>query len=146
MMGLVLSIVLSFCTILWAKDGQLKTTHIKINGVTLRVELAKTEEEQAQGLMFRKKISDSEGMLFVYKDERPRSFWMKNTFIPLSIGFFNKKRELIDVQDMTPVQSEMQIRIPSYRSKKPAQYALEVKQGWFQRHRIQLGARFQFAE
>ena len=47
-------------------------------------------------------MRDDEGMLFVYREEKPRRFWMKNTFIPLSIGLFNSKRELIEIRDMAP--------------------------------------------
>lgn len=123
------------------RDIVFSVEKIKVGLVILNVEIAKTPEEQEHGLMFRKKISDEQGMLFIYQEERELSFWMKNTFIPLSIGFFNKNRELIDVQEMSPVMSEMQQAIPSYRSRGKAMYALEVNQGWFKRHNIKSKAK-----
>ena len=83
-------------------------------------------------------------MLFIFPDEQPRSFWMKNTFVPLSIGYFNAKKELIDMIDMEPAQSEMQNQFPTYASKGPAQYALEVPKGWFLKNKIKIGQKFSF--
>jgi uncharacterized membrane protein (UPF0127 family) len=71
---------------------------------------------------------------------------MKNTFIPLSIGYFNRKKELIKIVDMKPVKSEMDREVPSYPSGAPAQYALEVSQGWFQRHKVAVGTRWQWED
>jgi uncharacterized membrane protein (UPF0127 family) len=117
---------------------------IKLGSQTLVVEIADNSEKSAQGLMFRKQLPEGTGMLFVFPDEKIRSFWMKNTFVPLSIGFFNSKRELIDIQDMNPAQSEMQTDFPNYVSKGPARYALEVPKGWFSKHKVGLKMRFSF--
>lgn len=81
-------------------------------------------------------------MLFIFDREQTLSFWMKNTFIPLSIGFFDDSKRLVDIQDMSPASSLMQAKFPSYASRKPAKYALEVNQGWFSRHNIGLGTTF----
>lgn len=116
---------------------------IILKKIKLHVEVAETEEQHAQGLMFRKNLSESEGMLFVFPDEGTRSFWMKNTFIPLSIGFFNRKKVLIDIQDMKPTKSELETKIPVYTSAEPAMYALEVTQGWFTKKKIKVGDKLQ---
>lgn len=110
---------------------------------TLKVEVADTEEKSAQGLMFRKHLPEGEGMIFVFDEEQPRSFWMKNTFIPLSIGFFDSQKKLVEYFDMEPTKSEMDLQPPSYHSKKAAKYALEVPKGWFQKHKIPLGTSFE---
>lgn len=115
---------------------------IQVGAVKIIVEMAVQPKEQARGLMFRKSLCENCGMLFVYQDEQIRSFWMKNTFIPLSIGFFNKKKELIDVQEMTPVQSEMQLKIPTYESKGRAMFALEMNAGWFRKNKIGMKTKF----
>lgn len=115
---------------------------LTIQDKKLQVEVVESEEERAKGLMFRKSLPADHGMLFVFENEARLSFWMKNTFIPLSIGFFDKDKKLVDVQDMEPVRSEMQTELPSYVSRKPAKYALEVNRGWFQRHGIKMGAAF----
>ncbi len=117
---------------------------IKLGSQTLIVEIADTPEKSAHGLMYRKELAPGTGMLFIFPDEKVRSFWMKNTFVPLSIGYFNHKKELIDIQDMEPALSEMQMELPTYVSKEPAQYALEVPKGWFAANRIGLKMRFSF--
>ncbi len=71
---------------------------------------------------------------------------MKNTFIPLSIGFFDSQKTLVDIQDMEPVKSEMDQNPKSYLSQSPAQFALEVNQGWFAKNKIKIGDRFEIIE
>src|SRR3989344_5059223 len=61
---------------------------IRVGDTRLRVQVGRTLESQRQGLMFRKEMRDGDGMLFVYEKETPLIFWMKNTLIPLDIGFF----------------------------------------------------------
>jgi uncharacterized protein len=117
---------------------------IKLGSQTLTVEIADTPEKSAQGLMFRKELPDGTGMLFIFPNEQPRAFWMKNTFVALAIGFFNAKKELIDIQEMVPATSTMQIDFPTYESKGPAQYVLEVPKGWFAKHKIRLKQSFSF--
>jgi uncharacterized membrane protein (UPF0127 family) len=115
---------------------------LQIGNQTLIVEIADSPEKASQGLMRRKELKEGNGMLFIFPDEEIRSFWMKNTYIPLSIGYFNKKNELIDIQDMKPAESEMQTQFETYPSKGPAQFALEVPQGWFAKHKIVLKQKF----
>lgn len=103
--------------------------------------VADTEEGRADGLMFITKIPDNTGMLFVFENEQPLSFWMKNTLIPLAIGFLDKDGVLVDMQEMVPAASVMQIQVPTYQSRKPAAYALEMNKGWFTRHKVKLGAK-----
>lgn len=118
---------------------------IKFKETELVIEVADTQERLSQGLMDRQTLSENEGMLFIFDDEQIRHFWMKNTFIPLSIGFFNKERVLVDIQDMEPVRSAIEIP-KNYSSKKPAKYALEVKRGWFTRNKVRLKSVFNFVE
>ncbi len=115
---------------------------MQLGGQSISVEVAKTQAQLERGLMFRKKMDNSAGMLFIYERPTKLNFWMKNTFIPLSIGFFDAKKELIDIQEMEAVQSEMQTHIPTYESHGEAQFALEMNKGWFQRHNIKLKAKF----
>jgi uncharacterized protein len=116
---------------------------IKLNKTVLQVEIADTPEKSAQGLMYRKSLAEDQGMLFVFKDVVQRHFWMKNTFVPLSIGFFDENRALVDIQDMEPVKSEMETSPPTYDSAKPAKYCLEVSRGWFGKHNIKIGDHFE---
>ena len=106
----------------------------------ITVEVAETDDQHERGLMFRKDLAKDNGMLFVFGDEMTRSFWMKNTLIDLSIGYFNKDKKLVDVQEMKAVTSILQQDIPSYPSQAPAQYALEMSAKWFTKNRIEKGA------
>ena len=74
-------------------------------------------------------------MLFVYADEEARSFWMKNTLIPLSIAYIDSEGRIVDIQDMNPLDDEP----PHYVSAEPARYALEVNQGFFEERGVKVG-------
>ena len=116
---------------------------IKLGGKTITVEVARSNEQLAHGLMYRTQMGENDGMIFVFPDVDTRSFWMKNTFIPLSIGFFDEDKILVDIQDMEAVKSEMVTTPPSYVSAKPAKYALEMNRGWFLKNSVKVGAKFE---
>lgn len=105
----------------------------------LTVEIADTPASVAKGLMGRTDLPDGNGMLFIYPKPHKLHFWMKNTVIPLSIGFFDGDRTLINVAEMEPLTG-------TAHSAKPALYALEVPKGWFARHKIAPGAKFSFLD
>ena len=111
---------------------------IKVGNKALKVKLAITPEQQRQGLMNVQgmpptELPENEGMLFIYKREEILSFWMKNTTLPLSIAFIDKKYNITEIRDMEPK------RMDSIRSAEPAHYALEVNKGWFDRNNIKVG-------
>lgn len=130
----------------WASASkmQFEKSQIQIGKIILDVDVAKTAQQQMRGLMYVKKMPQNYGMIFVYDHEDHRSFWMKNTLIPLSIGFFDANKKLVEIADMKPVKSFLDKEIDSVVSKKPAQYALEVNQGWFEQNKIQLGTSFKW--
>jgi uncharacterized protein len=132
-----------FCAISFAETLEFKKVAANIGKHGLVVELAQTEDERRMGLMHRTSLGENAGMLFVFEDEAPRSFWMKNTYIPLSIAYLNSKKEIVEIQDMAPMPKSPTAAIPSYPSKKPAKYALEVNQGWFKKRGIQVGQRLE---
>jgi uncharacterized protein len=105
--------------------------------VELRVEIADDPPEQTRGLMERTALGEDRGMLFVYPDEEVRSFWMKNTLIPLSIAFIASDGTIVDLQNMKPLDDDP----PHYVSAEPARYALEVNKGYFEKHGIKVGDR-----
>ena len=143
---LLASLLLNSC---WA-DGKEKLEFEKkkivLGKVGLTVEVADSDARRAQGLMYRQKMGEHHGMLFIFPKEERRSFWMKNTYIPLSIGFFDKNQKLLQVLDMKPMTSVMEKHTPLYRSHKPAKYALEVNQGWFKKNKIPLGTKWEWAK
>lgn len=109
----------------------------------LNVELAQTPTQQAYGLMNRTKMPANSGMLFVFDQERVLQFWMKNTLIDLDIAYIDKNKKIIDIQTMKAVTSMLQTNPPTYPSKLPAQYALEMNSGWFKKNKIKEGAELQ---
>jgi len=109
------------------------SVQLTIKGKKIRVEVARTEEEKSQGLMFRDKLAPDEGMLFIYEREDFLSFWMKNTPLPLSIAFLDQRGKIVDIQDMEP------FNLRTHTSARPALFALEMNQGWFRRNGIKVG-------
>lgn len=122
--------------VLGAKPEELPT--MRINGISAQVELALSEAERQHGLMFRPRMSTDDGMLFAYPDEGDRSFWMKNTMIPLDIAFFAADGTLLNVNE-TPMYPDPRNPGSNYatsNSKGPARFVLEMNLGWFKRKGI----------
>lgn len=117
-----------------------KMKKITLNQTELLVEVADNPELSSQGLMFRTSLKDGEGMIFIFPRSQELGFWMKNTLIPLSIGYFDEKGILFQITDMEPA-SPMDQKPKTYSSIKPGKYALEVPKGWFVRKNIKLGAK-----
>ncbi len=114
------------------------STIIAITGSTgerseVEVEIADDQAEQRRGLMERTELAENAGMLFVFDREEPRSFWMRNTLIPLSIAYIASDGRIVDIQNMQPLDET------SHPSAAPAQYALEVNQGFFAERGIEVG-------
>ncbi len=99
----------------------------------VQAELARTREERHKGLMFRKHLGPNDGMLFLYNEEKPRSFWMKDTPLPLSAAYLDAKGVIVNIVDMPPFSTD------SYPSLYPAQYVLEMNQGWFEENGVARG-------
>ncbi len=100
------------------------------------VALARTESERNTGLMNVYEMPFDTGMLFIFDDEQPRSFWMVNTPISLDILFLNRHREIVRIRTNTTPFSERQVT-----SELPAQYVLEVNAGFCREHDIREGMR-----
>ncbi|WP_006786895.1 DUF192 domain-containing protein [Thiorhodospira sibirica] len=103
-----------------------------LHGITLQIgehrlfaELADTPQTRAQGLMWRTKLPPDHGMLFVWPEPMAVSMWMKNTVLPLSVAFIDAHGQIINIADMEPLTTT------SHHASAPAQYALEMMQGWF---------------
>jgi uncharacterized membrane protein (UPF0127 family) len=131
--GLSLALIVSPAKTL-ACPLELPTATISINGHMLTVELAATPAARSCGLSRREDLPQNQGMLFIFPESRPQTFWMKDTQIPLSIAFLDDSGKIINIQDMAPMQTDV-----LYPSSGPAKYALEVNQGWFKRHEIEVG-------
>lgn len=106
------------------------------------VEVPDDRGEFARGLMFRKHLPWNAGMLFTYGDEETRSFWMKNTLIPLDMVFFDSSSKIIDIKENVPPcrqEEGEEEQCPTYPSKGPAQYVLEVNAGFVREKGIKIG-------
>ena len=97
------------------------------------VELANTPHKQSQGLMFRKELQPDSGMLFVFDDPKPLSFWGMNTFIPLDIAFIDEHGIIKDLKRIK------QHDLTSVKSSCPCKFALEVSDGWFKENGFAVG-------
>ncbi len=110
-----------------------KTALIDVDGHDLSVELAITPEEQMTGLMNRDALSSDNGMLFIFPQEQILSFWMKNTSIPLSIAFIKIDGRIAQIESMKPYC------LDSHPSHEKVKYALEMNEGWFTKHGVDVG-------
>ncbi len=119
----------------FSKEGEL--TFINNEGKVLTmldVELAEDDEERSRGLMYRNKMKENQGMLFIFDFEELQSFWMRNTVLPLDIIFVNSNYEIVKIhKNTTPFLEE---GYPSYR---PAQYVVEVNAGYTDKFGIEEG-------
>ncbi|OHB88048.1 MAG: hypothetical protein A3E19_01985 [Planctomycetes bacterium RIFCSPHIGHO2_12_FULL_52_36] len=106
---------------------------LKVAGKVITVELARTPSERGLGLMYRRQLPEDYGMLFVFPEEDYLTFWMKNTHIPLSIAFISTEGTITQIESMEPLS------LSSHDSKEKARYALEMLEGWFERHNVKVG-------
>lgn len=103
--------------------------------VPVEVDIADTDAERQTGLMGQNVLPENAGMLFVFEGEQTLSFWMRDTLIPLSIAYIDAEGRIVDIQDMQPLDDVP----PHYVSAEPAQYALEVNQGFFEERGVVVG-------
>ena len=125
-----------------AQDGpqpRLETVDLTAGMHRIVAEVAQTPAQQAIGMMFRKEMGANEGMLFVNAQAEVRCFWMRNTYIPLSIAFIADDGSIVNIADMQPLSEA------SHCSTKPVRFALEMRQGWFAKRGIQAGFRLRGA-
>ncbi len=96
---------------------------------TFILELAVTSEERRVGLSNRDYLAPDGGMLFIFQQERTLAFWMKETLIPLDILFLNSDRRITNIHTMMPQPGVPTGQLTTYRSTRPALYAVEVNAG-----------------
>jgi len=101
----------------------------------IKAEVAATEPERQQGLMFRKSMGANEGMVFVFPAPAHVCMWMKNTPLSLSVAFIDEKGEIVNIEDMKP------LALDSHCGQKQVRYALEMNVDWFKKKGIKPGTR-----
>ena len=120
-----------------AQEPQVNLPRVKLSAGMHQIDaqVARTVDQRATGLMFRKEMPQHEGMLFVFEQPSQQCFWMKNTLLPLSAAFIADDGTVVNVEDMKPQSLE------SHCSLKPVRYVLEMNQGWFARKGVKPGSK-----
>lgn len=113
---------------------KLRTIKLWLGAEEMITEIAASEKEIVTGMMFRTEMAENEGMLFILPGAQRAAFWMKNTLIPLSCAYIDAEGTILEIHDMKPKD---ETPIPSKVTN--ILYVLEVKQGWFERHKIAVG-------
>jgi uncharacterized protein len=101
----------------------------------ISAQVAQTPEQRQIGLMFRKEMPQTEGMLFVFEQAGQQCFWMKNTLLPLTAAFVADDGTIVNLADMKPQTTD------SHCSAQPVRFVLEMNQGWFAKKGIKAGAK-----
>ena len=108
---------------------------LRIGTATIRVEVADDEAKRQLGLMHRDLLPHDRGMIFVFPEDRPLNFWMKNTRIPLSIAFISSDGRITEIRDMAAYDTT------TITSKAQNRFALEANLGWFGSSGVKAGDR-----
>jgi uncharacterized membrane protein (UPF0127 family) len=111
------------------------TTQLNIGIHLIKAEVAKTEAEREQGLMFREKMGENEGMVFLFGAPAGVCMWMKNTLIPLSVAFMDENGVILNIEEMK------EQTLDSHCARRGATYALEMNKGWFKQKNIKPGTK-----
>lgn len=110
---------------------------VEVKGERFTVTIADDDQSRARGLMFVDELPDDQGMLFVFRREAPRAFWMRNTRIPLDIIYLDAEFQVVTIiKNAKPCRTQ---RCPSYPSVKPAQYVLELNGGMSDQLGLEVG-------
>lgn len=112
---------------------------LKVGARTVQVQVAITPAESAQGLMFRREMGADEGMIFLANWPHRMSFWMRNTYLPLDIGYFDAEGVLREVYPMYPHDERRVV------ARGRVQFALEMHQGWYSRAGVKIGDQLDLA-
>ncbi|MEN1728072.1 MAG: DUF192 domain-containing protein [Pseudomonadota bacterium] len=119
---LLLGAVLTGCQ----ANGSTTLPHVDFEGHRYFVDIADDDESRAMGLMFVDEMDENRGMFFIFPRVAPRSFWMRNTRIPLDIIYLDSDLRVVSIADAIPCRTQ---RCPSYPSDGPAQFVLELNAG-----------------
>ncbi len=109
---------------------------ITVAGLPVHVEVSEYSRERMRGLMFRKRLSGHDGMLFIYRDAGSHSFWMHNCYFPLDIAYFDAAGKFVNMVPSAIYPDPKVDREPTSPSAGDAKYVLEVNLGWFKAHKL----------
>ncbi|MBN1783502.1 MAG: DUF192 domain-containing protein [Alphaproteobacteria bacterium] len=121
-------------TLFFFLSGCDASSTVSFGSTTFTIEVADTVAEQQKGLMFRKNLCETCGMLFDFHAEQPIAMWMKDTPLPLDMLFLNAKKEVIFIAAHTTPYS-----IETIQSPFPTRYILELNAGSAEKYNIHVG-------
>ncbi len=128
-----LSIAAALLLVASAAWAQLPEITLTMRGERLVTEVASTDSQRAQGLMYRRMLPENRGMLFVFPQTAMHGMWMMNTYVPLSVAFIDEQGVIINIEDMQPHTQA------SHNAARPARFALEANLGWYRKRGIKPG-------
>jgi len=142
MIILTIFLIIIFLSIYFVSKNKKTEIFFPKQNIKIEAQLAQTILQQTKGLMNVKNLPENQGMLFVFLDESKKSFWMKNTYIPLDLIFISRDKKIVEIKEnFEPCQQK---KCPSYTSQKKAKYVLEVNGGFCQKHQIKEGDEVRF--
>lgn len=115
-------------------QAKLPTVKLLVGSKEMTAEIARRPSEIETGMMWRTKMGEDEGMIFIFDRPHQASFWMKNTLIPLSCAYIDSKGIILEIRDMKP-RDETGLKAHSDQ----VQFVLETPQGWFERNDLKVG-------
>jgi len=129
-----LALVLAYVfLVIRSSDSQ---SSVCIRGACVKTEVADDDYSRSVGLMFRKSMEETQGMIFVFDSDEYHSFWMKNTIIPLDMLWINSSNQVVHIEHAVPCRMDP-CRL--YTPGRKARYVLEVNGGYTMRHGLMAG-------
>jgi uncharacterized membrane protein (UPF0127 family) len=136
--GFILLLALIFIpSVSLAAAAETPDAWAEFHGQRFYLEIAADGPSRARGLMAREHLAVDRGMLFIFPDQRLRAFWMKHTLIPLDIIYLDRDYRVVDMA--LQAQPCKTLNCPTYPSRAPAQYVLEINAGLARRHGLKIG-------
>lgn len=137
--------LIPLCLTLFCSGQSTRERFIKVyfpDGFSATAELAVSDEERAQGLMFREKLNEDQAMLFLFEGEEVHSFWMKNMRFAIDILWLDSQKRIVHLESRVPPCPKDPC--PSYTPAAPAAFVLEVQAGFVEKHGLRLYDRIDF--
>jgi uncharacterized membrane protein (UPF0127 family) len=135
---LFLFLIIGMCTSIFSQEEKDYAFVTLPGGTRIKAEIVDTPEERAQGLMYRDKVEENEGMLFIFEELGFYSFWMKNMKIPIDIIWLSPEGKVVYIAAKIPPCTKDPC--PSYQPYQKAQYVLELAAGKAERENLKIGS------